>query len=117
MKDKKILKLTLKKKWYDMIKSGAKKEEYIEITAYWRSRLIDTMTHYGLIIKDIKFKDFTHVQFFNEGHFSEKLSNMTYELDGIDIDFGRKEWGADAGVQYFVLKLKAMANEPLNANH
>lgn len=36
----KILHLTLKKKWFDMIASGEKKEEYREIKPYWASRLL-----------------------------------------------------------------------------
>lgn len=35
----KILHLTLTKKWFDMILSGEKKEEYREITKYWKVRL------------------------------------------------------------------------------
>lgn len=34
------LKLTLKKKWFDMIASGEKKEEYREIKPYWIKRFI-----------------------------------------------------------------------------
>lgn len=30
--------LPLKKKWFDMIASGEKKEEYREIKEYWRTR-------------------------------------------------------------------------------
>ena len=35
----KILYLNLKAKWYDMIESGFKKEEYREIKDYWIKRL------------------------------------------------------------------------------
>ena len=34
-----MLTLPIKKKWFDMIKSGEKKEEYREITPYYNSRL------------------------------------------------------------------------------
>lgn len=37
--EKKILHLTLKKKWFDMIALGEKKEEYREIKPYWVKRL------------------------------------------------------------------------------
>jgi len=37
----KVLPLILKKKWFDMIVSGEKKEEYREIKPYWIKRLID----------------------------------------------------------------------------
>lgn len=34
-----ILPLVLKGKWYDMIDSGVKREEYREATPYWRTRI------------------------------------------------------------------------------
>lgn len=34
-----ILPLTLKKKWFDLIASGVKKEEYREIKPYWDTRI------------------------------------------------------------------------------
>ena len=33
-----MLILPIKKKWFDMIRSGEKKEEYREIKSYWTSR-------------------------------------------------------------------------------
>ena len=36
-----ILPLVLKGKWYDMIESGAKKEEYREVKPYYTTRLIN----------------------------------------------------------------------------
>jgi hypothetical protein len=38
---KKTLKLTLKRKWYNLIAIGAKREEYREIKEYWLKRLFD----------------------------------------------------------------------------
>lgn len=35
-----ILHLTLKKKWFDLILSGKKTEEYREIKPYWEKRLM-----------------------------------------------------------------------------
>lgn len=37
----KILHLTLKKKWFDLIASGEKKHEYREGKEYWKKRLLD----------------------------------------------------------------------------
>lgn len=42
----KTLTLSLKKKWYDMIASGEKKEEYREITEYWNKRLCVLLADY-----------------------------------------------------------------------
>lgn len=39
--NKKILHLTLKKKWFDEIVSGYKTEEYRELKPYWVKRLED----------------------------------------------------------------------------
>lgn len=33
--------LPIKRKWFDMIASGVKKEEYREIKKHWVSRLVD----------------------------------------------------------------------------
>lgn len=37
--ENKILYLTLKKQWFDLINSGVKTEEYREIKSYWEKRL------------------------------------------------------------------------------
>ena len=85
----KILHLTLKKKWFDMIASGEKKEEYREIKPYWSSRLIE--------------KDFTHICFRNR--YSKDAARITIELKGLCVCTGRTEWGAVEGEIYFVLDL------------
>ena len=41
IKTRRILHLTLKKKWFDFIKTGEKKLEYREDKPYWRKRLLD----------------------------------------------------------------------------
>lgn len=51
----KILHLTLKKKWFDLIASGEKVEEYREVKPYWTKRLV----------KNGKFKHFDEVYFKN----------------------------------------------------
>lgn len=40
MKEKKILYLSLKKEWYNLIDDGVKTEEYREIKSYWVKRLL-----------------------------------------------------------------------------
>lgn len=49
-KETPMLILPIKKKWYDMILSGEKKEEYREIKPYYRSRLHNEgfLDQYGL---------------------------------------------------------------------
>lgn len=45
------LKLVLKKKWYDMIESGVKLEEYRDIKPHWTTRLVES------IVDTQKFKN------------------------------------------------------------
>ena len=40
-KDNKTLHLVLKRKWWDMIASGEKKEEYREVCHYWAIRFLN----------------------------------------------------------------------------
>ena len=57
-----ILHLTLKKKWFDQIVSGEKKEEYREIKEYWLSRLLEP---YEPGSELLVFKTFDYVVFTN----------------------------------------------------
>ena len=84
----KTLKLVLKKKWYDMIESGEKKEEYRDFSEYWKSRLL---------------KPYDAVTFYL-GYAKERPS-MTYRLICIGYGEGRPEWGAEPGKKYFIIRL------------
>lgn len=83
------LHLVLKSKWYDMIASGEKKEEYRAITPYWTKRIWD---------KDPRVSDVI----FHRGYTSETIC---FAVDGITQEEGMEEWGADPGVTYYVIKL------------
>jgi hypothetical protein len=85
----KILEMTLKKKWFDMISSGEKKEEYREVKPYWESRICG--------------KEHTHVRFRNG--YTKNAPSITCKLRSCVISEGRPEWGAVTGTKYFVLKL------------
>lgn len=51
---KRILHLTLKKKWFDLIASGEKKIEYREYKPYWQKRLL-TNTGDARVFDEIHF--------------------------------------------------------------
>lgn len=115
----KILHLTLKKKWFDMIYSGEKKEEYREIKSYWIKRLIDEMFSWDCATKkDIEqhyeacrngfFKKFDRVIFKNG--YSRNAPSVTVELKGIAIGLGMKSWGAEPDTEYFILQLGEIIN-------
>lgn len=83
-----ILHLTLKKKWFDMIASGEKREEYREMKPYWHKRLAG--------------KEYDTIRFRNG--YSKTAPVMTVELIGITQGPGRIEWGAH-GQPVYILRL------------
>lgn len=122
-----ILQLTLKKKWFDMIRSGAKTEEYREIKDYWDRRLLTNRKEIEWQVWDemlgdmqnpfirhkdpgqlmeffeVEFKRFEVVRFRN----GYRKDSPAFDIDfkGIEIKLGKEEWGAEPGKVYFVLML------------
>ena len=101
----KTLTLSLKKKWFDMIKAGVKKEEYRDgsMSFYWANRLRErTKTSDGLIYGD--FKHFDRLVFtlgYPKADDTER--RLTFKNPRIRIDEGKPEWGAIPGKLYFVI--------------
>jgi hypothetical protein len=94
-----ILHLTLKKKWFDMIASGEKKEEYREIKPYWIKRL-----HFDLWNN----RPFDAVYFRNG--YAADARQMKLKCEGIEVRTGKEEWGAEPGKEYYVIKLGELLN-------
>lgn len=87
-----MLTLPIKKKWFDMIKSGKKKEEYREINSYYDSRLykytqIDVAT-------DILLRN----------GYSKNSPTIKIKCF-VDKGYGKFEWGAEPNKLYYVLKI------------
>lgn len=96
----KKLTLPLKRKWFDMIKSGEKKEEYREINRYWNSRLIDKKTY---LLKQLK--QFDEVEFtLGYPKKSDKERRMKFSNPQIFVGKGKEKWGAEKDKLYFVIK-------------
>lgn len=93
----KVLHLTLKRRWFDMIASGEKKEEYREIKPYWGKRLTDQ-------IGDKSFYKEFDVVYFRNGY-SKHAPVIAVECKGIGIATGNPQWGAEPNIHYFVIKL------------
>lgn len=89
----KILDLPLKAKWYDMIESGVKPEEYREIKPYWEKRLIN--------------RGYTHVRF----RYGYTKRTMLREIESIRFGYGNPEWGAPKDKHVFIIKLKPYKSE------
>lgn len=84
----KILHLTLKKKWFDMIADGVKLEEYREIKPYWNKRLN---------------KHYDFVQFRNG--YNPDSPTMLLELKAVWKSLGIVEWGAPEKTPVYILRL------------
>lgn len=88
--------LPLKAKWYDMIESGEKTEEYREIKNYWADRLHSTALQD--IAKGEFFKKFDTVTF----SFGYTKRRMIFECKGIVEGKGKPEWGAPEEDVYII---------------
>ena len=101
----KTLPMTLKKKWFDMIVSGEKKEEYRESKVYWLKRLVEETMQIGHSMETMVFKKFDTVTFKN----GYAKNAPTVELKDIEYRNGFRNgvpaWGAVDGDPYFVLML------------
>lgn len=105
---KKVLRLTLKKKWYNLIMLGAKREEYREIKEYWLKRLFDVQSPMiaKFIFGDIGLtpKDFTHVHF--RLGYRKNAPTMEFQITGIDINRGDNRMGAPVDQDVIIIKFK-----------
>jgi len=127
-----ILHLNLIKKWFDMIRSGQKPEEYRDITDYWAVRLIDNWKPFSLAAKEcmlrtmndtafeeyelkecieLDVKNFSHIHFKN-GMARNGIAAPCFdiELESISVGQGKQKWGAEPGKRYFVFKLGSQLN-------
>ena len=93
------LHLTLKAKWFCMVESGDKTEEYREIKPYWIVRLV-----VGKVLsRGCALKPFTTIIFRNG--YQKDAPTLKAEVLGLSISNGRPEWGATEGKNYFVFSL------------
>lgn len=93
-----VLYLPLKAKWYDMIESGVKREEYRDISDYWMSRIcvFSKNCRYNRRCVSEKFLHRCFVPTVSQVRFSYGYTSrfMGYYILDIRIGFGRPEWGA-----------------------
>lgn len=102
-----MLILPIKKKWFDMILSGQKKEEYREIKPYWTKRFekyffgkeltkehIEALKRYTTLPTEIVFKN---------GY--SKNSPHIECWCRLTIGTGKQEWGAEPNKEYYILEI------------
>lgn len=89
-----MLILPIKKKWFDLILSGEKKEEYRKISPYYTSRFQNL------------FRDNTDEKeiCFRNGYSSTSPSFVA--VCTLDIGEGKEKWGAEPGQTYYRLHVK-----------
>lgn len=88
----KTLHLNLTEKWFDMILSGEKKEDYRDITDYYQVRF-----------KNVKSKGIKTITFSNG--YSKNRRQMVVIISYISLRQGLVEWGAEKGKTYLVAHL------------
>ena len=106
-----MLTLPIQKKWFDMILSGEKKEEYREITPYYTTRFQNV----GLLRENLLPTYETTVIALRNGY--SRTSPTMLVLARLMIREGKPEWGAEPNKTYYVLKIKIIASyEPIGFN-
>lgn len=110
-----VLRLTLNKKWFEMIWLLRKPEEYREIKPHWITRFCkseykkispERLVEMYFDGVDIFHKEFDYVEFRNG--YNKNSPTMLFECCGFRIDKGKTKWGAEQGKYYFVINLGIM---------
>lgn len=95
-----MLTLPIKKKWFDMILSGEKKEEYREQKPYYTNRFVNI----GLLSPRLKVPTGeVHEVIFRNGY-GKNAPEILAKVK-LRIRCGFPEWGAEPGIQYYVLEI------------
>lgn len=117
--------LVLKHKWYDMIESGEKPEEYRDFTPYWCKRFFSYRRDDGVCVPlRLKYKDLhdyqTQVyQLASDGKlavtpqvvifqraYPKNPPRMRFGIAEVNLGpCGKKEWGGDPGKWYIIVKI------------
>ncbi|MGN0338632.1 MAG: ASCH domain-containing protein [Lachnospiraceae bacterium] len=119
-----MLTLPIKKKWYDMIISGEKKEEYREIKPYYETRMQNTFG--AILIEPSSFFPGQKYEILQGEEVPEEIrrgaiQKITFRNGysatspsfvakcRLRVGEGRREWGAEPGVEYFILEIVEVA--------
>ena len=89
-----MLTLPIKRKWFDMILSGEKKEEYREATEYYRRRFTNLFNAFDIDKQYIRFRN----------RYRSDSPTFTAACTW-NIKAGREEWGAEQGKEYYTLTI------------
>ena len=106
MKHADTLHLVLIGKWYDMIESGEKTEEYREMKQYWLKRILGVSTPSLPVLTLIALQISKQSKFervcFHRGYTNR---TMIFEIKDISIGKGKAPWGAPVDKKVIIIKL------------
>ena len=94
-----VITLILKKKCFDMIASGERKEDYREIKPYWAKRLEDN----PLAMFTTNFRKFDNIKF--KKGYRKDAPMMIVECLGIDFDYLKPKWCDGVEDFFYVIRL------------
>jgi glycogen synthase len=113
------LQLSLKTKWFELTDTNGKTEDYREVTPYWYSRLClycgkkrsqkwwEEYFKLAFIFDEnpTEYQLFTHNVMTLGYPKSTDISRIKiFEHAGIEIGYGKEEWGAEPNKLYFIIK-------------
>ena len=100
------LHLVLKGKWYDMIASGEKTEEYREPKPYWIKRILDGSSakqpELAPLPRQLSIQTKYESVCFHRGYTSQ---TMTFEFKDVSVGMGNAAWGAPVDKAVIIIKL------------
>ena len=106
MKHANTLHLVLKGKWYDMIASGEKTEEYREMKQYWLKRILGVSTPSLPVLTLIALQISKQTKYervcFHRGYTNR---TMIFEIKDISVGKGKAPWGAPVDKKVIIIKL------------
>lgn len=89
-----MLTLPIKKKWFDMIASGEKKEEYRSLSPYYKKRFENLFKEGFDVQKQILLRN----------GYSKSSPSIVVNCT-LNIGKGNANWGAEEGQNYYVLSI------------
>ena len=113
--------LPIKKQWFDMIKSGIKKEEYRDLSHYYAVRFANMINpnqkhdddSIRIFIDECRSGKYLHGDEFLvtiRNGYSATSPTLTMYCN-LSVGTGKEEWGVVEGVEYFVLHINRIEDE------
>ena len=107
-----MLILPIKKKWFDMIASGEKKEEYRNTSSYYMTRFAKVFGEcaYGIVYPKCFETESLVAEFMFRNGYSKNSPSLIAKCT-LSVGNGKKEWGAAPCKNYYRLHIKEVRNE------